>query len=811
MPMLRFLPRNHAEISPAALAALRPYGGVMARLLAARGIAGSREAEAFLNPSPGHLHDPLALHHMDRALEILGRAKEKGIAAVVYGDYDVDGMCANALLCDALTRFGLSVRPHVPLREEGYGLNKEAVARLAREAGLLITVDLGITNAEEVALAQELGMTVIVTDHHQLGLAPCPADAVITPLLGGYLCPKLCGTGVAFKLAQALLGLQEAEEYLDLAALATVADLVPLTGENRTLVALGLPKIAGRRRPGIRALLEVSGSGDQVDSDTLGFQLGPRLNAAGRLGNAMRGVELMMTRDGAQAEEIARELDMLNTRRKRMEAEVLEQALVQAASHDFVAEPMLLAMGEGWHAGVVGLVAGRLLSRYGCPAGVFTLQEGMLHGSLRSVPGVNIHQCLQTCHDLLTRYGGHQQAAGCTFPLERYGEFCARMQRAVRQAAPQEALIPSQEYDEPLPLGEATLELVRELEALAPFGLGNPSPLFLGEGLRLERRRACGAQGAHLQITLRQGDSTLDGIAFGMGPQAAALPQGVDVVYRLARNTFRGTTALQCEAKAFRPARGASQEAVAATPQEDFAMALVDALLEARDLTAAQGPQAGKEPADHEKNRVTQGESPPGEDTGEAPGEAPWLSPARGGLYVARTRESANRLVSTPQEGAGPPAPALCWRVAQDPLCFPMALALPVLGQVQGHWRQVWLLDGELCPGEAEWWRERLPKAQVHGGPPSRALRSLAASLDAGDEAYRGLYRQLRAHAFATLAQAAQAAGLTLPQARVGLLAFHQLGLIRYTESPFAYALCNAPRCSLGDSPLLKAIRALNA
>ncbi|MEA5015840.1 MAG: single-stranded-DNA-specific exonuclease RecJ [Candidatus Limiplasma sp.] len=806
--MLRFLPRNSAQPSPAVLAALKPYGGVMARLLAARGIAGSREAEAFLCPDPSHLHDPMALHGMGKALEILREAREKGIFTVVYGDYDVDGICANALLCDALRRFGLSVRPHVPLREEGYGLNKEAVANLSKEAGLLVTVDLGITNAQEVALAKELGMKVIVTDHHQLGLTPCPADAVVSPLLGDYPCPKLCGTGVAFKLAQGLLGFEGAREYLDLAALATVADLVPLTGENRTLVALGLPRIAQGQRPGMAALLKVSGSGPEVDSETLGFQLGPRLNAAGRLGDAMRGVRLMMTREEGEAREIAQELDALNTRRRQMEGEVLEQVLAQAAAHDFVAEPMLLAQGEGWHPGVVGLAAGRVCNRYGCPSGVFTLQEGMLHGSLRSIPGVNIHKCLQTCDALLARYGGHEQAAGCTLPLEHYGEFCARMQRAVRDAAPQEAFVPRQEYDELLPLGEASLELLRELEALAPFGLGNPSPLFLGEGLRLERRRACGAQGAHLQITLRDGEKVLDGIAFGMGQEAASLPQRVDVVYRIARNTFRGVTSLQCEAKAFRPAQSARQEAVAAAPQEDFAMALVDALLEAEDLGGTQGPQAGKEPMDREKNRVTQ----EGILSWEPWDESPWTAPLRGSLYVARTRESAAKLVSTPEEGAAArPELDLRWRAAQDPLCFPTALALPVLGQMEGHWRQVWLLDGEMVSGEAGWWRQRLPKAQVHAGPPSHALRLLAASLDAGDEAYRGLYRQLRSHAFATLAQAAQASGMTPPQARVGLKAFHQLGLIRYAESPFAYTLCPAARCSLGESPLLAAIRSLSA
>lgn len=808
--MLRFLPRHDTAPSPAALAALKPYDGMMARLLAARGIFTSREAEAFLFPEPSHFHDPFALHHMERAVAILKNARDQAIPTVVYGDYDVDGICANALLCAVLIRFGIPARPHVPLREEGYGLNRKAVARLAGEARLLITVDLGITNAEEVALAKELGMTVIVTDHHQLGLVPCPADAVLSPLLGAYPFPRLCGTGVAFKLAQALLGREEAMEYLDLAALATVADMVPLTGENRTITALGLPLIGSRQRLGMRALLTVSGSNAQVDSETLGFQLGPRLNAAGRLGDAMLGVELMMTNDPEKADALAAELDKLNTRRKKMEAEVLDQALSQVLSHDFVAEPMVLAQGEGWHVGVVGLAAGRLCSRFGCPTGVFSRQEGMLHGSLRSVPGVNIHKCLQTCHELLTRYGGHEQAAGCTLPEENFPEFSLRMQKAVRQAAPQEAFIPCQEYDADLPLGEVTADLARELDALAPFGLGNPSPLFIARNLRLERRRACGAGGAHLQVTLRDGSHVMDGIAFGMGREAGLLAEKVDMVYRITRNTFRGNTTLQCEAKAFRPAQGAEGEAIMAAPERDFAMALVDALLEAKDLQETQELQEGDRGLRRESNTIAL----QGVTMGEAGDDAPWSSPARGSLYVARTRESVARLFEPEPALPGQPLHlplALHWRVAADPLFFPTALVLPILSQVEGHWRQVWLLDGELFPGEGELWRQRLPQAQVFAGLPGGDLRRLAASLDAGDEAYRRLYKSLRGNAFATLAQAAALSGLTLPQARVGMLAFAQLGLICYSESPFSYSLCPPVRCDLGESPLLGAIRRLTA
>ncbi len=798
--MLRFLPRDGSEPTPAALMALKPYGGVMARLLVARGLSSAQEAERFLCPSPAQFHDPFAMEGMDRAVEILQNAKQQQLPTVVYGDYDVDGMCANALLCDALARFGLEAAPHVPLREEGYGLNQEAVRKLAESYRLLITVDLGITNWEEVALARELGMTVIVTDHHQLGLVPCLADVVLSPLLGEYPCPKLCGTGVALKLAQALLGMEDAGQYLDLAALATVADIVPLVEENRAIVALGLPLIAAREREGIRALLEVSGTTKPVDTDTLGFQLGPRLNAAGRLGNAAQGVRLMLTRDPAEADTIAGELDRLNTQRRSMENEVVEAALAQAEAHDFVEERALLVQGENWHVGVIGLAAGRLCTRYACPTAVFSLQEGMLHGSLRSIPGVNIHKCLQTCDDLLTRYGGHEQAAGCTLPLEHYEEFCSRMQRAVRLAAPETAFIPAQEYDAVLPLAEAGDALALELDRLAPFGLGNPSPLFLAEGVRLERRRAVGAGGAHLQVTLRDGNRVMDGIAFGKGKEAMELPDKVDMVYRFIWNSFRGDTTLQCEGKAFRPAVGAQRAALEAAGPEAAAMALVDALLEMQEQ------KAGENTTKSENNRVMEGRT---EDF------SGWPRPRRGTLYVARTLESAVKALeafepSALQDASEMP-PELAWRVASGALCFPTVLVLPLLQEMKGCWRQVCLLDGELFPGEAELLKSKLPRAQVWAAPHTDALRQLRSSLDAGDEGYRGLYKQLRGHAFAALSQAAIAAGLTLPQTRVGLLAFQQVGLLHYTESPFSYSLRPPTPCTLGESPLLKAIRHFTA
>ncbi len=818
--MLRFLPRMPQAPAPQALTALRPYTGVLAQLLYARGIGDAQQAERFLHPQLSHLHDPFRMTHMQETVALITAAREAKLPTVVYGDYDVDGMCAAALLSDALKAYGLDVEVYTPLREEGYGLNTGAVTRLAEKYKLLITVDLGITNHAEVLLAQELGMTVIVTDHHQLALEDSPADAVLSPLVGDYPCPRLCGTGVAFKLAQALLGLDKAQAYLDLAALATVADIVPLTDENRTLVALGLPVIASRKREGLRALLAVSNAGETIASDTLGFQLGPRLNAAGRLGDAAQGVRLLLAQDPAEADALAQSLNTLNTQRKALESDVLAQALRQAETHDFVAEKALIVMGEGWHVGVIGLAAGRLCQRYGCPTVALSQEGDTLHGSLRSVPGVNVHKCLQACDDLLLRYGGHEQAAGVTLAAENYQAFCQRFQHAVALAAADEALIPSQVYDLPLSFSDATQTLARQLLELAPFGMDNPAPLFLAENLRLERRKPCGAEGAHLQLSVRQGSTLLDGIAFGMGREASLLPDTVDAVLSLGLNTFRGVTRLQCEVKALRPAAQASRDTLLRAENEVFESALTADLLAQK----SHNPKAGKNTPSAENIKVIDGAQVP--------------LPGRGILYAARTRESALALwerfapigrstVSgpavhadyadhadhAPPIRASQPAPSLdlCWRSLRDPLCFATLLVAPGFFGLSGTWRQVILLDGEICPGEAAHWAALLPTAQVLVCPQSPFLSQLAASLDAGDPAYRTLYRALKVNAFSSLAQAAAAAGLTPGQCLTGLTAFRELDLIAFTETPFSYALLPPVPCELGQSPTLSTLRALMA
>lgn len=783
--MLRLIPRDTRPLAGREAAALRPYEGVTARLLYSRGITSAQEAHAFLNPTLDQLHDPMLMHGMKEAVQILTDARDRHLPTVVYGDYDVDGICACSLLTLALRRFGVDAHNHTPLRAEGYGLNCEAVRKLAQEYRVLVTVDLGITNHEEVRLAQSLGMKVVVTDHHGLGLEASPADAVMNPLLGDYPFRRLCGTGVAFKLASALLGLENCTEYLDLAALATVADIVPLQGENRVIVSLGLQTIASRKRLGMRALLRVSGEPEIIDSDTLGYRLGPRLNAAGRLDDAGKGVRLMMTDDPAEAEALAEELDLLNTERKTTESNLVRIAELAAQEHDFIGKRALIVKGEDWHVGVIGLAAGRLCTHYYCPTCVLSEHEGVLHGSLRSIPGVNIHKCLQKCDDLLLRYGGHEQAAGVTLASEKYEAFCERLQRAVSEAD-DSCFIPAQEYDAEVKLPECTEELLCELERMAPFGCGNPAPLLLARGLHTEEYRAVGTDGAHLKLTFRQEGRMMGGIAFGMGSMAAAMADRVDAVFSLGRNTFRGVTSLQMEVKALQSVQQSRMEALErpnpASEQENLLNALLDAF----------SPKAGKAAADTEPIQ-----------------EGDWsaLSRAlargeRGHLLLSRTSATALRAMQMAQLDVNAFGP-------EDPRGFPALITAPLLSMTQGHWRHVWLLDGEICPGEAELWHGRLPEAQVHLCPKTPEIAALALALDAGDAAYRTLYKALRTGAYRTLHQTAEAAGLNERQTRVGLHAFRQLGLIELTESPLRYSLLPAQKCSLGDSRILSALRRL--
>ena len=524
--------------------------GPLHRLLVGRGIASEKEAEAFLNPGPEQLLDPLALNDMGVAAARIRAAVEAGETICVYGDYDVDGVCASAILSGYLCAQGADARVYLPSRHsEGYGLNETEVRGIAQWARLLVTVDCGVTSVELVELAKSLGMDVIVTDHHQPA-AKLPDCPVVNPLLGGYAFPSLCGAGVTWKLVWAMGGQEAAMPWVDVAALATVADVVPLTGENRVIVALGLKVINASPRPGIAALIEAAGlSGKRVTSTSIAFQLAPRLNAGGRLGSATRSLELIQAQDAGEAKPLAEILEAENTRRKTVEQQILRQAEAQLAGFNFAAHRALVLAGRDWNPGVIGLAASRLVEQYHYPVVLLADQGDRLTGSCRSIEGVDIHAALTGCADTIERFGGHRQAAGLTLLPGQLEPFRKALDGWLWDNVAPEAYIPVQAYDAPVDFESVTPGLIAALEGLQPTGFGNPAPLFRASAEVVEAR-AVGAEGAHLKLTLAQGGHRLDGIAFREGPRAAELSGSVDALFAVSLNTWMGRTSPQLEVRA---------------------------------------------------------------------------------------------------------------------------------------------------------------------------------------------------------------------------------------------------------------------
>ena len=549
---MRFIQRKGAEEK--ALGRLEPW---FSALLRARGIDTEEKAEAFLNPGPEDFHDPFLLEGMAETVRLLKEAAGRGDPILIWGDYDADGVCAASLLLQTLRETGAKAGVFLPSRHrDGYGLNRDRIAEMAGDFRLLITVDCGISGAEEVRLAQRLGLRVIVTDHHELPETLPPADAVMDPLIGSYPCPRLCGAGVAWKIAQALLGTEGARKHLDLAALATVADLVPLTGENRVIVREGLKVMAETRRPGLRALMASAGIRGLPRSEDLAFRLGPRINAAGRMGDADPALRLLTTDSEEEGQALAASLEKNNALRQGEEARIQQEALEAILREgDPESAPVLIALGDTWNPGLIGLAAGKICQRYHRPAIVLTRKDEFAVGSCRSIPGIPIFSLLQACGDLLIRCGGHAQAAGLTMDPEKLPALRQRLSGLIREGFDPGLFVPAAEYDLRLPFGSWTTERLAMLEALEPTGLGNPAPAFLLSDAGLQSARRVGRDGAHLKLTLaEEGGALIDGIAFGHGEEAEGLAPRLDVIYHPVRNDFGGRVRIEAQAEALREA-----------------------------------------------------------------------------------------------------------------------------------------------------------------------------------------------------------------------------------------------------------------
>ena len=527
-------------------------------LLSARGITTDEARDRFLRPSLKDLHDPFLLDGMEQTVALLREAITKNRTILVYGDYDADGVCATSILLDLLHEEGASLAYRIPSRhEEGYGLNEQAIREIADKCSLLITVDCGISNAAEVALAKSLGLTVIVTDHHQPPEILPPADVVMDPLLGSYPFPFLCGAGVALKICQAMQGIEGLKKRLDLAAIATVADVVPLLDENRIIVREGLKSLETTSRPGLQSLLRVSGTEPPLNADHLAFRLGPRLNAAGRLGDAKLGVHLLLTPDPAKAEHIAGLLESTNRERQDLERSMTSEALRRLKESGILSAltspHVLVVSGEGWNPGLVGLTAGRLCERYHLPAIALSIRGEEAVGSCRSIPGVNIYRMLSACEDLLIRFGGHEQAAGLTVRTEDIPALRERLEQVISVSADPECFIPSFDYDLAVPFRTWTPETLALLDQLEPTGCGNPPPLFRLENASVQSLRRVGRDGSHLKLSILDPSGTLiEGIAFGFGEVADASPSALDLLYRPTVNSFRGRTAVEAQVTAIR-------------------------------------------------------------------------------------------------------------------------------------------------------------------------------------------------------------------------------------------------------------------
>ena len=546
--MLRYVKRNE---TPTPFERPVDMPEALHRLLVARGIASAEEASRFLNPDARSLHDPFLLSDMDEATGMIRAAVKSGDPICVYGDYDVDGVCASAIMRLYLESLGANVRVYLPSRHtEGYGLNEPAVREIASTSKLMVTVDCGVTSVELVALAKSLGLKVIVTDHHRPAeaLPDCP---VVNPLLNDYPFPHLCGAGVAWKLVWALSG-KIPTDLIDIAALATVADVVPLTGENRAIVAMGLEAVNRHPRTGIAALIEAAGlSGKPVTSTAVAFQLAPRLNAGGRLDTALKPLELVATADPKRAAILAEELNAENTRRKAVEQQILREAEEQLRGFDFIRHRAIILCGKDWNPGVIGLAASRLVEQYHYPVVMLSDQGDKLTGSCRSIEGVDIHAALTGCADTLLRFGGHKQAAGLTLAPDRLHDFIDAMDRWLHDNILPEVYVPALPYDTELDLEAVTPALVAALEGLQPTGFGNPAPVFRAAAEVVEAR-SVGAEGAHLRLTLAQGGHRVAGIFFREGRRAAEL-QGdcpVDALFVPKLNTYLGRTSAQLEVRA---------------------------------------------------------------------------------------------------------------------------------------------------------------------------------------------------------------------------------------------------------------------
>ncbi|MDD1502229.1 single-stranded-DNA-specific exonuclease RecJ [Lysinibacillus sp. CNPSo 3705] len=511
---------------------------IAAKILAARGCETTADAESLLNMTEASIHDPFLMHGMAEAVARIEQALDNGEKILVYGDYDCDGVSSTTIMLNVLLDLGADVSFKIPNRFiHGYGPN-EALFREAHEEGaqLIITVDNGISGIEPIRVAKELGMDVIVTDHHEPGDELPPADIILHPRIpkGHYPFGELAGVGVAFKLAHALYG-ELPTHLMEYVAVGTVADLVPLVDENRYLVKRGIEEMRRSLTPWVQAMCEVASAEQaKINEETIGFYFGPRLNAVGRLGEAAPGVELLMAEDNAKAIALAKQLNTCNSERKDIVKSITDEAIALIESDKKIGDSLVLVIaGEGWNAGVVGIVASRLVELYYRPTIVLSLdyEKGTAKGSARSIEGFHLYNELAKNRDILPHFGGHPMAAGMTLPIEHVDELRSRLDDQARACLSEEQLTPVLNIDIPLKMDEISADAIEEISTLGPYGTDFPKPVYVLEDVEISSMRKIGAAENHIKMELTDGYEKLDSVGFNKGHLHDELTYGIKVSF----------------------------------------------------------------------------------------------------------------------------------------------------------------------------------------------------------------------------------------------------------------------------------------
>lgn len=550
-----------APITPQADEALAKFPPILKQIVFNRGLATDAEARSFLKAEPNANTDPFQMTGMQATVDRICFALQHNEPIAIYGDYDVDGVTATALLVQALGALGANVRGYIPNRfDEGYGLNKDALDTLKAEGvKLVITVDCGIRSPDEALHAQSIGLDLIISDHHHPdGTNLPPALAVINPKQHGDIYPDkdLAGVGIAYKIAEALLTVQQpingfqTNDLLDLVALGTVADLAPLVGENRVLVRRGLRQLRETKRQGLFSLAGVADLKiDKCTAGNIGFMLGPRLNASGRLESALASFELLTTKDFMRAGQLAMQLDSQNRQRQSITRTMQEQAEAIAMKDDPEAF-LLFAAHEDFNPGVVGLAASRLTEVYYRPAIVAAKNAEETRGSCRSIPEFHITDALDQCKDLLVRHGGHAAAAGFTVKNQNLPELVSRLKEIAKDQLGARDLRQTLTADMEVPLSELNFDVLKHLMFLEPTGYGNPEAVFVSRNIKVKAARTVGAEGKHLKLTVEdERGASVDSIGFRLGHLKENLPPYIDVLYRFEANEFNGRRTLQLNLK----------------------------------------------------------------------------------------------------------------------------------------------------------------------------------------------------------------------------------------------------------------------